>query len=355
MPLVAHSTLPTFDRLRMEGLTVLDTERARHQDIRELHVGLLNMMPDAALAATERQFYRLVGESNPIAQFHMHPFTLEGLPRSAEAREYLDHYYEPFDKVREEGLDALIVTGANVTHPELSDEPFWEPLTEVFEWATENVTSTLCSCLATHAVLQFRYGQKRQPQREKIWGVFEHRVVDTHHPMVNDVNTRFMVPHSRWNDVSRQQFDEAGLRVLVESPEVGVHLATSHDGLRVLMFQGHQEYDTVSLMKEYRRELNRYIAGDREAPPLPENYFNEQQTALVNEYRYRYEEAVAGGQAQPEFPESLLRPGLDNTWHDTGEAVVGNWVGTVYQVTHRDRRIPFMDGVDHDDPLGLGR
>ena len=141
--------------------------------------------------------------------------------------------------------------------------------------------------------------------------------------------------------------------MLVESPEVGVHLATSPDGLRVVMFQGHQEYDTVSLMKEYRREVFRYIAGDCDAPPLPENYFNEQQTALVNEYRYLHEEAVAAGRESPEFPEALLRPGLDNTWHDTGEAVVGNWVGSVYQVTHRDRLVPFMGGVDPSDPLGL--
>ena len=56
MPLVAHSDLPTFARLAQEGEDVLNVERAQHQDIRELHIGLLNMMPDAALAPTERQF-----------------------------------------------------------------------------------------------------------------------------------------------------------------------------------------------------------------------------------------------------------------------------------------------------------
>ena len=86
MPLVAHNALPTFDRLRRDGITVLSTERAANQEIRELHVGLLNMMPDAALEATERQFYRLVGESNPIAQFYMHPFTLSALPRGEAAQ-----------------------------------------------------------------------------------------------------------------------------------------------------------------------------------------------------------------------------------------------------------------------------
>jgi homoserine O-succinyltransferase len=112
----------------------------------------------------------------------------------------------------------------------LSKEPFWTPLSEVIEWAWENVTTTLLSCLATHAVMHFRYGQPRVMQPAKRWGVFSHRVLDKRHPLVADVNTRFDVPHSRWNDVSRAQFEAAGLRVLVESEEVGVHLATSHDG-----------------------------------------------------------------------------------------------------------------------------
>ena len=167
MPLVAHNDLPSFQRLRNEGQTVLDPERARHQDIRELHIGLLNMMPDAALAATERQFFRLVGESNPIAQFFVHPFTLDELVRGPEGRAHVEHYYERFHEVREAGLDALIISGANVTHPDLSQEAFWRPLGEVINWAFESVTSTLCSCLATHAVLELRYGQKRRRQYRK--------------------------------------------------------------------------------------------------------------------------------------------------------------------------------------------
>ena len=178
MPLVAHNALPSFEKLRQEGLRVLDPGHAGQQDIRELHIGLLNMMPDAALGATERQFFRLIGESNPIAQFFVHPFTLDALPRDAGAREHIDRYYESFDSIKDKGLDALIITGANVIGADLSEEVFWEPLIEVADWAQANVTSTLCSCLATHAVLDFRYGQKRGHQRRKKWGVYRHRVVD---------------------------------------------------------------------------------------------------------------------------------------------------------------------------------
>ncbi len=356
MPLVAHNDLPTFERLRREGVTVLSADRALHQEIRELHIGLLNMMPDAALAATERQFYRLVGEANPIAQFYMHPFTLPELQRGPEAQAHIERYYEPLEKVMAEGLDALIITGANVTGPDLSLEPFWQPLIRVLDWAMANVTTTLCSCLTTHAVLQFRYGQTRIRQPQKVWGVFPHRVVDQHHPLVADVNTRFDVPHSRWNAITREQFEAAGLRVLAESEEGGVHLATSADGFRMVFFQGHPEYDTISLLKEYKRDALLHAKGGLAAhPPFPRHYFGVQEKALLNEYRSRMQEARARGGPIPEFPEARVAGRLDNTWHDTGEAIVGNWIGLMYQVTHRDRRLPFMEGIDPDDPLGLRR
>jgi homoserine O-succinyltransferase len=178
--------------------------------------------------------------------------------------------------------------------------------------------------------------------------------VDVRHPLVGDINTSFDVPHSRWNNVSREQFDSAGLHVLVESEQVGVHLATSQDGLRVVFFQGHPEYDTVSLLKEYKREVSLYAQGLREDYPLiPHNYFHLREKAVLEEYRARLDQALARGGELPVFPEALIVRRLDNTWHDTAEAVVGNWMGLVYQVTNRDRRIPFMNGIDPLDPLGL--
>jgi homoserine O-succinyltransferase len=355
MPIVAHNDLPAFGRLRSEGQIILAPDRALHQDIRELHIGLLNMMPDAALAATERQFFRLIGQSNQIAQFYVHPFTLDQLQRSQEARIHIERYYEPFEQLREEGLDALIITGANVSHPDLADEPFWGPLIEVIDWAAENVTSTLCSCLATHAVLQFRYGQRRYPLPAKRWGVYAHRVVDRGHPLVGSVNTLFDVPHSRFNEIGRDQFDAAALRVLVESRDAGVHLAVSEDGFRLVFFQGHPEYDTISLLKEYKREVGRFAAGRRpDYPPFPENYIRLRDRAILEEHRDRIVAALEADKQPPDIPEARISKALDNTWHDTAEGVVGNWIGKIYQLTDNDRRIPFMPGVNPLDPLDLG-
>ena len=354
MPLVAHNNLPSFNRLLQEGASVLSPERAAHQDIRELHIGLLNMMPDAAINATERQFFRIIGESNQIAQFYVHPFTLPELERGPEAARHIEQHYESFNQICEQGLDALIITGANVSQPNLEQEPFWSPLIEVIDWAYENVTSALCSCLATHAVLQFKHNQKRIPLPQKKWGVYEHRVLDKTHPLVIDVNTRFDVPHSRFNEITREQFDNAGLHVLVEGEEPGVHLAVSEDLFRVVYFQGHPEYDTISLLKEYKREVKSFFNKKRNSYPVyPAHYFSLQQQALLEEYRHNLERSLKAGETMPTFPEKVLTDHLDNTWHDTAGAVINNWIGKVYQLTNNDRKLPFMDDIDPQDPLKL--
>jgi homoserine O-succinyltransferase len=354
MPLVDHSGLPTFQRLRTEGQDILREDYAEHQDIRELHIGLLNMMPDGALMATERQFFRLVGMSNQIAQFHMHVFTLDGLPRGEAAREHIAKYYESFADLKKQGLDALIISGANPAHARLEDAPFWEGLMEVVEWAQEHVTSTLCSCLASHAIVQHLYGIRRQPLGFKRWGVYGHALTMPEHPLVSNINTHFDVPHSRFNEVTREQLEEKGLRVLAESKEASFHLAVSPDLFRFVFFQGHPEYDAISLMKEFRREvINWYNSKRRDYPPFPENCFRPQVKAILNEYRLRLAYAREHNAELPEFPEASLIPLLPNTWRDTAKSMVSNWIGKVYQLTNKERSLPFMEGIDPNDPLGL--
>ena len=353
MPLVAHNPLPSFERLRSEGYRILSPERAVDQDIRSLHIGLLNMMPDAALEATERQFFRLVGSSNPISQFYIHPFTLDEIPRGDKARAHIDNYYEPLHNIQSAGLDALIISGANVTRPKLQEEVFWSGLQNVIDWAYENVTSTLCSCLATHAVLLARYDIHRRGLQEKCWGVFDHTVVRKDHPLVQDINTRVSVPHSRFNEVTEAQLVDKGLHVLLKGREPGVQLAVSPDGFRTVFLQGHPEYDSISLMKEYKREIGNYVAGRiTDYPPVPKHFFDQHSLAILDEYRDRLIAAIANKNELPAFPEKLLRPRLVNTWHDSGEALMGNWLGLVYQLTHAKQALPFMDGIDPADPLG---
>lgn len=359
MPLVSHSSLPTFTELKERGHQVLDLNQARCQDIRELHVGFLNMMPDAAFQVTERQYFRLIGACNQIVQFYVHPFTVPGLPRSVDTNDYIDQFYSDFSTVQRDGLDALIITGANVTQPDLSQEPFWQPLKEVVEWARESVTSVMCSCLASHAIVEMLYGVKRQGLPQKRWGVYQHvhRDRTVEHPLLRDVNTKFDIPHSRWNTMQLEALEAQGMRVLVVSREQDVHLATSPDGFRFIFSQGHPEYDINSLLKEYKREVFRFAAGDREHyPPLPENYFEPacRELAAATETVARARRQAGQALEDHDFPEPDMEAWLDNTWGDSGKAVFNNWLGLVYQLTHVDRKKPFLPGIDASDPLGLG-
>jgi homoserine O-succinyltransferase len=327
-------------------------DRAKHQDIRELHIGLLNMMPDAALTATERQFIHLVGSSNPIAQFFVYPFSLPELNRGERAKEHIRQHYFEFGELAEQGLDALIITGANIIKPSLTQEPFWEPLIDIVDWAEDNVASVFCSCLATHALVKHYHGIDRRHLPQKQWGVYSHKVIRRDHPMLRDVNTRFDAPHSRHNDVSRRQFEDAGCFVLAESEDVGVHLAVSPDLFRIVYFQGHPEYGAISLLKEFKREARHYLLGEREKlPRIPENLFTPEGQDIAAGFVARL--AQATGKAAPEFPENALTPHCDNTWGDTGKAIVNNWLGLVYHLTNLDRKQQFMQGVDPDNPLQL--
>jgi homoserine O-succinyltransferase/O-acetyltransferase len=350
MPLVANTKLPGFARLRGEGEEVLEIDRAHHQDIRELHIGLLNMMPDAALEVTERQFMRLIGGCNRIAQFYVYPFSAPQIPRGEQARAHIEQYYFNFDEIRKEGLDALIITGA-IPGPDLTREPFWEPLGEVLDWARENVTSTLCACLATHAVMKYFWDIDRRPLGFKRWGVYSHRRREQH-PLVRNINTRFDVPHSRFNEIYPEQMRQHGIPVLVDSEEAGVHLAVSPDGFRFVFFQGHPEYDQNSLLKEYKREIARFVRGEIQTyPPFPDHYFSEHGKHLLDDFRKRLVQSPDREEILRQFPEIEALEATDYTWGDTGKIVFNNWLGLVYQLTGALRSEPFMPGVDPTRPL----
>lgn len=350
MPIVKRSNLPTYDRLIHEGRPILPPDRAATQDIREMHIGFCNLMPDAALEATERQWFRLIGESNRVAQVYIHPFTLPVFERSAETQNHIDKYYDSFEDLKASGLDALIITGANEeTNPHVSDVATWGPLKDALTWGYENVASTICSCLASHALMTYNHNQKPSWRDTKMWGVYSHRVLERAHPLIRGMNTKFDVPHSRFSEVTRAQYNDAGMRVLVESNEGGVHMAVSPDGFRQICLQGHPEYDTLSLMKEYKRDVGWFQKGEmKEYPPFPAHYFGERAGTMLDDIKTR----ILSGE-KVAFPESAIAELLENTWADSARSFLASWIGHVYQVTNVDKTKQFMDGVDPDNPLGI--
>lgn len=350
MPIVKNSDLPAFKRLMAEGRPILPTDRALTQDIRELHIGFLNMMPDAAMEATERQWLRLIGESNRVAQIYIHPFNLPVVPRGEEAQAHIDQYYESFDNLKEQGLDALIVTGANEeTNPHVSQIENWQPLKDALDWAYNNAASTICSCFAAHALMTYQHDKEPYWRDEKRLGVYVHRVTNRNHPLVRGMNTRFDAPHSRYSEITPEQFESAGMQVLAKGEDDLAYMAVSKDGFRQICLQGHPEYDTFSLLKEFKRDVGWYQDGTvSEFPIMPINYFAAEAEVLLEEHKQR----ILNGESS-EFPEEELAQIIDNTWVDSARSLIAGWIGHVYQTTNVDRKKQFMEGVDPDNPLGV--
>lgn len=358
MPIVGPKDKSFIARLKERDTTVMDTEEAAEREIRALHVGVLNMMPDAVLKATEDQFLIPLQHSTTTLQVIPHFVSIRGIERQGEAAEYVAEQYEPFEQVREEGLDGLIITGANLPNPDLRKNGFWEPLTEVIDWAEENVTSTLYSCLATHAYMLHTHNIQRQPLGAKRWGVFEHDVVNPDHPLTRGMDSVLAIPHSRWNEVTADQFRRAGMRILVQSDEAGVHMVTSRDGLRMVGWQGHPEYDTISLLKEWERDLGLYADGDlKQQPPYPAHYLRGNGLRLAEEFRLRVEQGeyyniIKKGQMPPEIEQAVVSV-TPNRWNSACRTLLSNWVGAILDKTHVDRTKPFMNGVNPDNPFNL--
>lgn len=177
----------------------------------------------------------------------------------------------------------------------------------------------LCSCLATHAVLEHEHGLVRTLLAEKMWGVYEHRVVGRHR-LLDGFGDPVIAPHSHWYDVSRAEFESVGARVLVESEVAGVHMAVSEDDFYVF-FQGHPEYDGVSLLKEYKREVDRFISGERsEYPRLPENYLDAESTARLHDHR-----ALVEQESEAVFPDVAL-DGAASRWNRPGRIIYRKWL-----------------------------
>ncbi len=328
MPLIAHNRLPAFAALRREGVDVAAPDAAGR--LPELHVGLLNLMPDAALEATERQFIRLVAAYGDRADLHVHLVAVAVEHREEPARAHVEAYYQSFPDVARHGLDALIVTGANPKSPDLSTEVFWDPLTEVLEWAQGHSGGIMCSCLATHAVLEWDRKIQRVLLPQKRWGVYAHKRLDPRHPLLEGLGEKLLFPHSHYFDVSRAAIEAAGVEVLLYSDQAGVLLAASDAAPGWVMFQGHPEYDAVSLLKEYKREVTRFIAGERDYPPYPEHYFPDAAEAILADYRRRLEGALERGAEPPEFPEDELTPLVVNTWSQAGQRMFRNWLAGVH-------------------------
>jgi homoserine O-succinyltransferase len=291
---------------------------------RRIEIGLVNNMGDQALKVTERQFGALVAEASDDLDLRFRIFALEGIRRSEPARDYIAARYEPASAIARSELDALIFTGAQPQAERLNQEPYWDELVELIDWAKLNTASTILSCLAAHAGVLHLDGIQRRPLPEKRTGVFAFTSNRTH-PLVGKKGEARLIPHSRYNDLVESELEDAGYSVLSSSPAHGVDTFTKCFGSQFVFLQGHPEYDANSLAKEYRRDLELYLRRRTEREPArPMGYFGAGEEAELCAMERRARDDRASVRIEDlSLIDSL--PGAAS-WRDSAASFFRNWV-----------------------------
>ncbi|MGI6796953.1 homoserine O-acetyltransferase MetA [Gordonia sihwensis] len=278
MPVTVPHDLPARAVLEAEKVFVMSDERAGHQDIRPMRIAILNLMPTKV--ATETQLLRLLSNSPlqvEITLLHMSSHVSRNTPPG-----HLESFYSTFDDVADKHFDGLIVTGAPIERLDFEDVDYWPEMTRILDWTRSNVQSTLHICWGAQAALYRHYGVGKYEVRQKISGVFTHRLTGAKSPLVTGFDEEFLAPHSRHTDVHARDIEATGaVEVLAVSDEAGVFLAATPDGREVFV-TGHPEYDADTLAREYRRD-----SDQQSDVAVPAHYFpGDDPTALpLNRWR----------------------------------------------------------------------
>lgn len=300
MPIRVQNDLPVKEILERENIFVMDEHRASHQDIRPIRIGLLNLMP--LKEDTELQILRSL--SNTPLQVDVVFVNVSSHQSKNTSTSHLNKFYLPFQEVKDQKFDGFIITGAPVEQMPFEEVDYWEELTGIMEWTKTHVTSTLHLCWGAQAALYYHYGINKEPLDKKLFGVFQHRVMNRKIPLVRGFDDVFLAPHSRHTDVPAEKIHaDERLTVLAESEIAGVFLSMAEDG-RQIFVMGHPEYDRITLDGEYKRDLGKGLPIE-----MPRNYY------------------------PGDDPEN--KPLL--TWRAHGNNLYTNWLNYyVYQVTPYD-------------------
>jgi homoserine O-succinyltransferase/O-acetyltransferase len=288
-----------------------------------IKIGLVNNMSDEALKATECQFITLLDAASDNIAVHLSFYTLPGVPRSDVSASHITSRYSNIEDLWDGHLDGLIVTGREPMAANLADEPYWDSFTRLLAWAQENCHATVLSCLAAHAAILSMDGIGRVKENDKVFGIFEcARVSD--HPLTAATASQFRLPHSRWNGVPEEQLADCGYKVLTRSANAGVDTFIKQQKRLFVFFQGHPEYESDTLLREYRRDVGRYVKGEAPRYPLiPRSYFD---GATVDELSAFEKKAVSRRSEEllPELNAILGNKRIANTWQASGAGVYRN-------------------------------
>lgn len=278
MPVKIPHALPARRTLTDENVFVMSSERAERQDIRPLSIAILNLMPTKI--ATETQLLRLLG--NTAMQVEITLLSMSSYTSRNTAPEHLEAFYRTFDQVRDEKFDGLVITGAPVERMQFEDVQYWPELCEILDWSRTNVYSTMHVCWGAQAGLYRYYGIDKQELDAKMFGVYEHQVLQPRNKIVSGFDEFFYAPHSRHTGNALAAVEaEPDLEVLAVSEDAGLYLAASRDGRRIFV-TGHPEYDADTLAGEYQRDIDKGMEIG-----VPAGYFVADDPARGPRFRWR--------------------------------------------------------------------
>jgi homoserine O-succinyltransferase len=293
-------------------------------------VGLVNIMPPAAMRTAESMFRRLLEGFGASAKIHLRVFTLQNSTtepcRTSAVYESLDKLWDSPDSAYP--LDALIVTGTEARTDLMTDETCWPDLQRLCDWAAQNTISTIWSCFSAHAAVLHMDNIRRQPLPEKLTGVFECQKASSH-PIFENMPARWAVPHSRYNNLNEAELAASGYEILSRSPSVGADtFIKQHGNSQFLFLQGHLEYGAEQLFSEYCRDSKRYSQGQRSTPPkLPENYLDQtSMTALATLQASIPSSPAASSQA--DFAKALAGH-LNIDWQAPAQQLFTSWLSYI--------------------------
>ena len=295
MPIKIANDLPVRQILEDENIFVMDDTRATHQDIRPLDICILNLMP--LKEDTELQLLRMM--SNTPLQLNVSFLKTSTHEAHHTSMSHLNKFYDTFEDVKEKYFDGLIITGAPVEQLPFEEVDYWPEMEAILEWSKSHVTSTLHLCWGAQAGLYYHYGIEKNDLKEKLFGVYPHRVQHRRVPLVRGFDDYFMAPHSRWTESDAEAIRKnTDLTILAESREAGVFLIMNNDGSQIFCM-GHPEYDRMTLDKEYKRDVaagipihkpvNYYPDDDETQKPLLQwrGHANTFYTNWINYYVYQ--------------------------------------------------------------------
>lgn len=296
MPIKIPNDLPARATLEEEGVMVMSEATAARQDIRPLHIGLLNLMPNKI--RTETQFARLVGSTPLQVELTLVKMTSH-VPKNTP-NDHMIAFYRDWEDVKSQKFDGFIVTGAPIELLDFRDVTYWDELERIFDWTQTNVHSSFHICWGAQAGIHHFHGVPKYPLPAKMFGVFRHRNLSPASPYLRGFSDDFSIPVSRWTEVRRVDIPEKrGLEILMESDEAGLCMIEDKPHRSLYMFN-HVEYDTASLGEEYWRDIKA-----RKPIELPCNY----------------------------YPGNDPHGAPENRWRSHAHLLFGNWINEVYQTT----------------------